>query len=111
MSDRPLFYLVSIWIDKAVADDWQRWMHEVHIPDVIDTGCFDNTWMCREPEEDTDERLAYRMVYLATSKAAFERYEAEFAAELQADHSARYAGKFKAARALCEVVAEFGSPS
>lgn len=99
-----MFYLVTVHIDRDIADDWQDWMRRVHIPDVVDTGCFLRAWMCRQPEDDTDGRLAFRMVYLAESREEFQRYQNDFAAALQADHTERYEGRFKASRSLCDVL-------
>lgn len=99
-----MFYLVTVHIDRDVADDWHDWMRTVHIPDVVDTGCFQRAWMCRQPEDDSGDRLAFRMIYLADSREDFERYQNQFADDLQADHTERYEGKFGASRSLCDVV-------
>lgn len=105
--DSPLFYLVTVWIDIDSADEWRQWMRTVHLPDVVDTGCFEEAWMCRQADDDREDRLAFRMIYLARSRAHFERYEAEFAASLQADHTTRYADKFDATRSVCDVIETF----
>lgn len=112
--DAPLFYLVTVRIDDDVADEWESWMRTVHIPDVVQTGCFARAWMCRQPSEDGASRggsirRAFRIIYLAKSRTDFERYEAQFAPGLQADHTTRYAEKFDASRSLCDVVGTFGN--
>ena len=105
-TESPFFYLVSLQIDRDIAQEWRQWMEETHIPDVIDTGCFEEAWICAEPEANTATRLAYYMIYRAPSRQSFERYQSEFAAELQADHTARYDGKFNASRALCDAIGQ-----
>ncbi len=104
--DPPLFYLVNLRIDAEVADQWEAWMRTTHIPDVLDTGCFDRAWICRQPEDDGGARRAYRMIYIATSRSSFERYQSQFAPTLQADHTTRYEGQFDASRSLCNVIKE-----
>lgn len=102
-----MFYLVRVDVDVDIADEWQRWMVDVHIPDVVATDCFDQAWMARRPAADTAERKAFRMIYLAPSRQHFERYEREFAPALQAEHTDRYEGRFQASRELLDVMEQF----
>ena len=99
-----ILYLVQVSIDREIADQWQRWMQDIHIPDVVATGCFQNAWMARMAESDTEARRAYRMVYLAKSKDSLDRYQAEFAPALQMDHTERFEGRFDASRELLDVI-------
>jgi len=43
-----MLYAVSVAIDGDRHDDWRRWMKEVHLPDVLATGCFLDAAMLRE---------------------------------------------------------------
>lgn len=101
-----MFYLVEVLIDLEVADQWHSWMKDDHIPDVVATGCFEKAWMTRQPERDTDQRRAYRMLYRAKSREDFERYQSDFAAALQKDHTSRFEGRFEASRELLDIIAE-----
>lgn len=107
MNKAPFFYQVRLRIDVDRADAWEQWMVDVHLPDVLATGCFERAWICREPAEDSANRRAYQMIYIAPSRADFERYQADYAEALQADHSSRYAGSFDASRQLCDALHEF----
>lgn len=106
-----MFYLVRVDIDADIADDWQEWMKDVHLPDVVETGCFKRAWITRRPEADERGRRSYRMVYLAESREDFQRYQNEYADELQNEHTERYAGMFDASRELLDVVDEFEAES
>ena len=101
-----LMYLVKIRIDEEIADEWQRWMQQVHVPDVVKTGCFDKAWIARDTAGDGAGRRAYRMIYLAPSRADYERYQERFAPDLQEDHTRRFEGRFDASREILEVVGE-----
>lgn len=100
-----MVYIVSIRIDADIADDWKQWMEEVHVPDVMETGCFASAAMARDADRDSEERRAYRIVYRAHSREAYEEYVAAHADALQADHTERYRGQFEASRQLLPVVA------
>jgi tellurite resistance protein len=99
-----MLYIVTVRIDADIADEWQAWMQDVHVPDVMDTGCFATAAMVRCEDEDTQSRRAYRIVYRAHSEGAFQRYQDEFAEPLQAEHTERYERKFDAGRELLPVV-------
>ncbi|MFB6350563.1 MAG: DUF4286 family protein [Bradymonadaceae bacterium] len=100
-----MLYIVSIQIDADVADDWEAWMADEHIPDVLATECFASATMARDEEAETRERKAYRIVYRATSREAYREYVEEHADELKAEHTGRYRGQFEASRELLPVVA------
>jgi hypothetical protein len=36
-----MLYIVTVRIDAAIADEWQAWMQDVQVPDVMDRGCFE----------------------------------------------------------------------
>ncbi len=48
--------------------------------------------------------ITYAMQYLSKDMATYEKYQAEFAPELQQKYKDRYDGKFAAFRTLLEVV-------
>ena len=102
-----MLYVVFVAIDRDLADDWAAWMRDTHIPDVLETGCFADALMVRDEATDSEARLGFRFMYRAHDAAALQRYQADHAAALQADHTTRYAGSFDARRELLPVVATF----
>lgn len=106
-----MLYVVFVAIDRDLADAWTTWMRETHVPDVLATGCFADALMLRDEAADTPERLGWRFVYRAHDADALARYQANFAAALQADHTDRFAGTFDARRELLPVVERFTPPN
>lgn len=104
-----MLYTVYIAVDEDRADEWEDWMDDVHIPDVIDTGCFEHATLARSEAGDTPHRRAYRVVYVAWSEEAFDEYQSDHAAALQADHTERYEGAFEASRDILSVIARYGA--
>lgn len=99
-----VMYAVTVKIDPAIAEEWIGWMRAVHIPDVLATGCFQRCTIQAEPV--TGDRAGYVLEYLAHSAQSLERYQQDHAPRLQQIHSARYAGRFEASRAIRSVTAE-----
>ena len=100
-------YCVSIQIDSGIHDDWLSWMQQVHIPEVLRTGCFTGCVLARvrEPKSDS-QRIAYAIRYSCNSFEAYQHYRQEHAPALQRQHTSRYPGKFKATREVLETVWE-----
>ena len=98
-----ILYNVTVNIDESVHDEWLDWMKTVHIPDVLNTGMFFDNKICRIHAEEEGGK-AYSIQYLAKSWEDYERYQDEFAQELQKEHTEKYAGKFGAFRTILEVV-------
>lgn len=102
-----IIYNVTVNIDIDVHDDWHSWMCEVHIPDVMNTGLFQDARFSRILAEEEGGK-SYSIQYLCKDMDTFERYQAEFAPALQQDHTKRFEGKFVAFRTLLRVDKMFG---
>lgn len=103
-----LLYNVTVTIDLDAHEDWLRWMRSTHIPDVMATGLFHSYRLNRLLGHEHDDAEIYTIQYMIEDMATLQRYMAEFAPELQRQHSARYDGKYAAFRTVMEVV-EMGS--
>ena len=99
-----IIYNVTVNIDADVHNDWLQWMKKTHIPDVMATGFFLSNKISKVLTGDEEGGLTYSIMYTCENMEAYERYQAEKAPALQADHTERYAGKFGAFRTLLEVV-------
>ena len=97
-------YNVTIKVDHSIHDNWLQWMKEVHIPDVMKTGCFEKHVFIRLLETDETEGLTYAVQYYAISKAQYNRYIDLYAAKLRKDGMDKWGNKFIAFRTLMEVV-------
>ena len=99
-----IIYNVTVNIDNAVADEWLKWMQEVHIQDVMATGMFLENHIYRVLADEDSGGMTYAIQYLCKDMATYERYKNDFAPALQADVTRKYADKFVAFRTLLEVL-------
>ena len=100
-----IIYQVTVAIDPAVEEEWFAWMKNVHIPDVLRTGCFTASRAMRSVDNESSERV-YVFEYEADSLEHYHRYRDNFALALQKDHSDRFAGRFRASRQILEQLAD-----
>ena len=98
-----LIYNVTINIDENVADEWVQWMKKTHMPEVVATGCFTESRLCRVFGEEQGGRT-YAAQYHCINISDFDRYQREFAPGLQTQTKEKYEGKFAAFRTLMEIV-------
>ena len=101
-----ILYNVTVSIDSNIHEDWLEWMRTIHIPQVMETGCFLESRISRVNGEE-EGGMTFAVTYLSPSEEVFKKYEVEHAPLLQADHSNRYQGKFAAFRTTLSVIEEF----
>jgi len=98
-----VIYSVTVAVDRDIEGDWLSWMADVHIPEVMKSGCFTGYEMLKVLEPTGDERRAsYRVRYQCESLKVLKHYQDEYAPTLQKDHLERYMGKFEATRKILE---------
>ncbi|MDX1651413.1 MAG: DUF4286 family protein [Brumimicrobium sp.] len=99
-------YNVTVSIDEEVSQEWLQWMREIHIPDVMATGHFKESRLCRVHGEE-EGGVTYAITYLAHSQEELNTYQENHAHRLQGEHTKKFAGKFAAFRTLLSVIDEF----
>jgi hypothetical protein len=98
-----LLYNVTLIIEDSIADKWLEWMQEIHIPEVLATGMFVSSRLLKVIDSP-NEGVTYCAQYVAESLDNYNRYQDEFAPELQADLNEKFANQFVAFRTLMEYV-------
>lgn len=82
--EEPVSYEVTARVDDAVAYDYERYMIETHIPEVVRTNCFLHAHFQQGGEGQ------YRAAYHAATQAEVDRYLSEFAPALRERMSERF---------------------
>jgi len=95
---------VTFKITDSIHADWLQWMKEVHIPDVMNTGCFEKFVFGRLLDVDESEGPTYAVQYYAISMAQYNRYIDIYASKLRKDSYDKWGEQFIAFRTLMEVM-------
>ena len=98
-----ILYNVTTSIEPDAAAEWLDYMRTTHIPEVMATGFFLKSQLCRLLNEE-DEGLTYATQYYCLSEEQLEEYQRLCAPALRADMEARFAGKYAAFRTVLEVI-------
>jgi hypothetical protein len=96
-----ILYNVTIIIEESIHEPWLKWMQDVHIGQVMDTGCFASNRMLKVLDSP-NEGITYCIQYVADSLEKYNEYKDKYAAQLQADFPPEFANKFVSFRTLME---------
>jgi uncharacterized protein DUF4286 len=96
-----LVYEVTAVVELELAEGWERYMREEHIPDVLATGCFTRASLARASGG------RYLIRYQLAAPADLERYLTQVAPALRAEFAAHYPGGVALTRETWELVQEW----
>lgn len=105
-SNRVL-YNVTLSVNALKYAEWLRFMQENHIPKIFSTECFDAYKICRIIDENKED-WTIAVQYICPSRGHFEKYQREFAAQLQQEHIAQFGDSAAAFRTLLQIEEEGG---
>ncbi len=84
MISNRILYEVTVSVSDELASEFERYMTEKHIREVIDTGCFISATFAR------NENGSFRTSYVALDRDSLDRYLAEHADRLRADFAEHF---------------------
>jgi hypothetical protein len=96
-------YNVTINVDDQIHNEWLTWMKEVHIPDVMRTGCFVEQRMLKVLHVE-DEGTTYSIQYTFLDMRDMDEYRANHAPRLQKEVHDKFKDHFAAFRTILEIV-------
>jgi hypothetical protein len=77
-------YEVTSVVEESLVGQFERYMREIHIPDVLATGCFQAATLARSSPG------RYRTSYMARTQADLDRYLETHTARLRVDFAAHF---------------------
>lgn len=99
-----LIYNVTLKVDWAVHEQWLAWMVDIHIPEVLETGCFIKNTFSRLLEIDDTEGPTYSSQYQAASRADYDRYMELYAAAMRKSVTDHWGDRCISFRTLMQVI-------
>lgn len=99
-----LIYNVTIKLDWSIQEAWISWMKEIHMPEVMATGCFYECRLLRLLDTDETEGPTYAAQYQAATKEEYNRYLETFAPGLREAGTRKWGSRFMAFRSVMELV-------
>ncbi len=97
-----MIYRVAVSVDKKIQKKWLSWIKRVHIPEVMQTGCFERYHLYRQIEPVVKGRATFIIAYTCQNKRLLNTYLKKFAPALRKEHEEKFTGKFAASRSILE---------
>lgn len=97
-------YNVTTKVDPSVHEAWVTWMKEIHIPEIMFSGCFTSFQFVRLLELDDSDGPTYAVQFRSESKAAYNLYLEKYANKLRNDVYTKWGNKVISFRSLMQVV-------
>jgi len=101
-----IIYNVTCNVEHSVSEDWQQYMREIHIPEVMKCGIFISANMNKVLSRN-DDGDTFAIQYKCNSMKDLHQYEIKFAGELQKKHTDRYGKKVVSFRTMLEELDRF----
>ena len=98
-----LIYEITATVDDELIAEYEKYMTERHIPDLLATGNFAAAFFAKAGN-------VYRIGYHADSREQFDAYIANHAERLRADFTEHFPTGIEVSRQVLEIVKLFPSP-
>lgn len=100
-----IIYSVTVVIKEDVENSWLKWMQEEHIKEVMKTGYFTN-WEMQKllSQEIAVDESTYIINYECPFLVDYKKYMQKDAPRLQKEHLEKFFGKFRASRAIYQLI-------
>ena len=97
-------YNVTTKVSNSVKTDWLAWIHQEHIPEIINTGCFTTATVLQLLETDDSEGPTYAIQYGADSKAMYNQYIEKFSGNMRRKVHEKWGDNIIAFNSLLQVI-------
>lgn len=99
-----IIYNVTTKVDWSIHDAWLKWMQNVHVKEVMETGCFTRYQLVKLLEADEKEGPTYAVQYFAENMEEYNRYIEQYADAFRDELYAKWSNKFVSFRSLMQIV-------
>lgn len=98
-----IIYNVTIKVNQDIVEDWLRWMKEEHMPELLQTGIFTESRLCRLLDQDETEGATFSAQYTCDSQEDYEEYIRSHAPIMREKGLKKFGNKFIAFRSVMAV--------
>ncbi|MGB8194500.1 MAG: DUF4286 family protein [Chitinophagaceae bacterium] len=99
-----IIYNVTSKVDRNIAEEWLKWLHDEHIPQVFQSGCFVKYQLVKLVDAEELDSVTYATQYYAETQQNIDRYLDEHAKELREKGFKRWGNSFIAFSTIMEVI-------
>lgn len=99
-----IIYNVTIKVEWSIVKDWVPWMQQVHMPEIIETGCFAKHQLVKLLQVDDNDGPTYAAQYYASSFNDYERFINQHALSFNKKATQKWGENFVDYRTVMQIV-------
>lgn len=99
-----IIYNITIKVEWSIAEEWEKWMRETHIPELLETGCFDKHQLVRLLQVDETDGPTYAAQYYAPSLIKYDYYLQHHAKTFRVQVADKWGQKYVDFQTLMQVL-------
>lgn len=99
-----IIYNITIKVEWSIADEWEQWMKDIHIPEVLATGCFEKHQLVRLLEVDEADGPTYAVQYYAASPSNHNKYLQQHASTLREKIADKWGQRYVDFKTLMQLI-------
>ncbi len=97
-------YNVTIKVEPQRAEEWLEWMRNIHIPQVLETGYFVESRICKIVNNEDPEDFTFVIQYTCPTMEDYDHYQKNSAPALRKEMRVIFGDDAFAFRTLMEVL-------
>ncbi len=99
-----IIYNVTTKVAWQISEAWLQWMLDIHIPEIIGTGCFEKHQFAKLLETDEEDGPTYTVQYHATSLEKYQQYINQYSLVFKKEVFAKWGDQTISFKSLMEVI-------
>ncbi|NCX95946.1 MAG: DUF4286 family protein [Chitinophagia bacterium] len=99
-----IVYNVTVKVNNDTAEQWEAWMRQEHIPQILSLNLFNHATLSRLLEQDEADGITYIAQYHCNTLNQYNQYINEHAPKMRAEGVAKFPNRFTAFRTVMEVI-------
>ncbi len=99
-----IIYNVTTKVHHSIATEWLQWMKDVHVKEILDTGCFTEFKIVKLLETDEEDGPTFALQLYADSKSMYNQYIEKFAGKMRQQAFDKWVDKFISIRSVMQIV-------
>ncbi|MEI8280067.1 MAG: DUF4286 family protein [Bacteroidota bacterium] len=98
-----IIYNVTVKVTHAIQEQWVHWMKQEHMPELMRTGLFIDSRLCRLLEQDDADGVTYIAQYFCDNMEYYNTYISEHAPLMREKGFKKFGDQFIAFRTVMQV--------
>jgi myo-inositol-hexaphosphate 3-phosphohydrolase len=99
-----ILYNITYKIDLDISEEWLKWMKQVFIPRMMETGKFEEHKLCQLMGVDESDGFTFALQFLCPNMPTFQLFQQNDAYNIQKAHAIRYKDKYVSFSTIMKVV-------